>query len=134
PAREPPAHARHASARESGACSRRYGRRAPGVHRLHDRLGPRRCRRAVDGRSDARSRCAEMTARHDVVFVSMPFGPLFSPSLALSLLQPHVQARGLSCSIEYFTLAYAERIGQALYSKILTEHRAMARGFVGEWI
>jgi ribosomal peptide maturation radical SAM protein 1 len=75
-----------------------------------------------------------MSARRDVVFVSMPFGPLFSPSLALSLLQPQVHARGLSCSIEYFTLAYAERIGQSLYSKILTEHRAMARGFVGEWI
>ena len=75
-----------------------------------------------------------MTARRDVVFVSMPFGPLFSPSLALSLLQPQVHARGLSCSIEYFTLAYAERIGQALYSKILTEQRAMARSSVGEWI
>ena len=75
-----------------------------------------------------------MTARPDVVLVSMPFGPLFSPSLALSLLQPQVQARGLACRVEYFTLAYAERIGQSLYSKILTEHRAMARGFVGEWI
>jgi ribosomal peptide maturation radical SAM protein 1 len=75
-----------------------------------------------------------MTAHYDVVFVSMPFGPLFSPSLALSLLQPQVQARGLACRVEYFTLAYAERVGQSLYSKILAEHRAMARGFVGEWI
>ncbi|PYQ80719.1 MAG: hypothetical protein DMG03_21870 [Acidobacteria bacterium] len=75
-----------------------------------------------------------MTARHDVVFVSMPFGPLFSPSLALSLLQPQVHARGLACRVEYFTLAYAERVGHSLYSKILAEHRAMARSFVGEWI
>ena len=44
-----------------------------------------------------------------LVFVSMPFGPLFSPSLALSLLQPQVHARGLACRVEYFTLAYAER-------------------------
>jgi ribosomal peptide maturation radical SAM protein 1 len=70
----------------------------------------------------------------DVLLVSMPFGPVFSPSLGLSLLQPQVRARGLSCRIEYFTLPFAERIGQLLYSKIASEHRAMARAFVGEWI
>src|SRR5438034_544993 len=48
----------------------------------------------------------------DVVLVSMPFGPLLSPSLGLSLLQPQVRARGLSCRIEYLTLAFAERIGR----------------------
>ena len=31
-----------------------------------------------------------MTKPLDVLLVSMPFGPLFSPSLALSLLQPQV--------------------------------------------
>ncbi len=70
----------------------------------------------------------------DVLLVSMPFGPLFSPSLALSLLQPQVCARGLTCDIEYFTLPFGERIGQSLYSKICSEHRAMSRAFVGEWI
>ncbi|HZR23011.1 MAG TPA: RiPP maturation radical SAM C-methyltransferase [Vicinamibacterales bacterium] len=70
----------------------------------------------------------------DVLLVSMPFGPLLSPSLGLSLLQPQIRARGLSCDIVYFTLPYAERIGQPLYSKILNENRSMARGFAGEWI
>jgi ribosomal peptide maturation radical SAM protein 1 len=70
----------------------------------------------------------------DVLLVSMPFGPLFSPSLGLSLLQPQVRARGLTCRVEYFTLPFAERIGQRLYSAILNENRAMARAFVGEWI
>lgn len=70
----------------------------------------------------------------DVVLVSMPFGPLFSPSLGLSLLQPQVRGRGLSCRVEYFTLPFAERIGQALYSKIVSEKAAMTRAFVGEWI
>ncbi|MBI3403331.1 MAG: RiPP maturation radical SAM protein 1 [Acidobacteria bacterium] len=70
----------------------------------------------------------------DVLLVSMPFGPLFSPSLGLSLLQPQVHARGLNCRVEYFTLPFGERIGQALYSKIASEHRAMSRAFVGEWI
>jgi ribosomal peptide maturation radical SAM protein 1 len=70
----------------------------------------------------------------DVVLVSMPFGALLSPSLGLSLLQPQVRARGLSCSVDYFTLAFAERIGQALYSKIVSEKPSMTRAFVGEWI
>ena len=71
----------------------------------------------------------------DVLLVSMPFGPLFSPSLGLSLLQPQIHARGLSCRIEYFTLAFAEQVvGQELYGKIASESRAMSRAFAGEWI
>ena len=70
----------------------------------------------------------------DVLLVSMPFGPLLSPSLALSLLQPQVEARGLTCRVDYFTLPFAERIGEPLYSRITTENRAMSRAFVGEWI
>jgi ribosomal peptide maturation radical SAM protein 1 len=70
----------------------------------------------------------------DVVLVSMPFGPLLSPSLALSLLQPQVRARGLSCRIEYFTLRFAERIGQTLYLKIVSDKNSIVRAFVGDWI
>src|SRR5205085_2106334 len=74
-------------------------------------------------------------AVNDVVLVSMPFGPLFSPSLGLSLLQPQVQARGLGCRIEYFTLPFADQVvGEHLYSRIASESRAMSRAFVGEWI
>lgn len=75
-----------------------------------------------------------MSAPLDILLVSMPFGPLLSPSLGLSLLQPQAVARGLSCRCEYFTLAFGERIGEALYSKITSQHRAMSRAFVGEWI
>lgn len=71
----------------------------------------------------------------DVLLVSMPFGPLFSPSLGLSLLQPQVQARGLTCRVEYFTIDFAEQVvGQGLYGKIASESRAMSRAFAGEWI
>ena len=70
----------------------------------------------------------------DVVLVSMPFGPLLSPSLGLSLLQPQIRRRGLSCDVEYFTLAFAERIGQPLYSRIVSEKASLTRAFVGEWI
>jgi hypothetical protein len=47
----------------------------------------------------------------DVVLVSMPFGPLFWPSLGLSLLKPPLVGRGVSVSIKYFTIPFAERIG-----------------------
>ena len=70
----------------------------------------------------------------DVLLLSMPFGPLFSPSLGLSLLQPQVRAGGLTCRIEYLTLPFADHIGQALYSKIASESRAISRAFAGEWI
>src|SRR5262245_54420844 len=98
------------------------------------------CRRkaAAPGRRRTRAGCARScvsrSAMTDVLLASMPFGPLLSPSIGLSLLQPQVRSRGLSCRIEYFTLAFADRIGQALYSKITVEHRAMTRAFVGEWI
>jgi len=75
-----------------------------------------------------------MTPSTDVLLVSMPFGPLLSPSLGLSLLQPQVAARDLTCRSLYFTLAFGERIGEKLYSKITSENRAMSRSFVGEWI
>ena len=75
-----------------------------------------------------------MTSHADVLLVSMPFGPLFSPSLGLSLLQPQLARRGFASRIEYFTLPWAERIGERLYSRIITENRAMSRAFVGEWI
>ena len=75
-----------------------------------------------------------MTTAVDVLLVSMPFGPLMSPSLALSLLQPQVAARGLTCRSEYFTLGFAERIGEPQYCKITNELRAFTRSFVGEWI
>ena len=75
-----------------------------------------------------------MTMPIDVLLVSMPFGPLMSPSLGLSLLQPQVAARGLTCRSEYFTLGFGERIGEPLYCKITNELRAFSRSFAGEWI
>jgi ribosomal peptide maturation radical SAM protein 1 len=70
----------------------------------------------------------------DVLLVSMPFGPLLSPSLGLSLLQPQVCARGLACEIAYGTLRFADEIGQSLYHRIASEQRVLTRGFAGEWI
>jgi ribosomal peptide maturation radical SAM protein 1 len=70
----------------------------------------------------------------DVVLVSMPFGPLFWPSLGLSLLQPQLAARGVSSTIRYFTIPFAERIGERLYSTIAMSERLSMREQAGEWI
>ena len=53
----------------------------------------------------------------------MPFGPLFWPSLGLSLLKPPLVERGIPVSIEYFTIPFAERIGESLYSTIAMSSR-----------
>jgi ribosomal peptide maturation radical SAM protein 1 len=69
-----------------------------------------------------------------VVLVSMPFGPLFWPSLGLSLLKPPLVERGISVSIKYFTIPFAERIGESLYSTIAMSSRVGMREQAGEWI
>jgi ribosomal peptide maturation radical SAM protein 1 len=69
-----------------------------------------------------------------VWLVSMPFGPLFSPSLALSLLKASLAAQGLPARVRYFSLDFAERIGQAFYSDIAAEGRPPLITLAGEWI
>jgi hypothetical protein len=79
----------------------------------------------------ARRRSRDDGADH-VLLVSMPFAAVLA-SLGLSLLQPQVLARGLSCRCEYFTLTFGERIGEAR----LEDHQpepTMARASCGEWI
>jgi ribosomal peptide maturation radical SAM protein 1 len=69
-----------------------------------------------------------------VLLVSMPFGPVFSPSLGLSLLQARLAAEGRRARILYFTVDFAERIGQVLYSQIAVEGKPSIRELAGEWI
>jgi ribosomal peptide maturation radical SAM protein 1 len=70
----------------------------------------------------------------DVLLVSMPFGDAFSPSIGLSLLQPQVRRRGLTCDIVYLTIPFAELIGQDLYCSMASNRRGSLGDFVGEWI
>ena len=63
----------------------------------------------------------------------MPFGVLYSPSLALGNLQARLQAAGIAAECRHFTVDYAARIGVEAYNRI-------AGGFpnttslLGEWI
>ncbi|MFN7918188.1 MAG: RiPP maturation radical SAM C-methyltransferase [Vicinamibacterales bacterium] len=70
----------------------------------------------------------------DVVLVSMPFGPLQRPSLALSLLQPPLDARGISTQVRYLAIPFAERIGVDLYQSIASGYRPTTREQAGEWV
>jgi ribosomal peptide maturation radical SAM protein 1 len=69
-----------------------------------------------------------------VWLVSMPFGPVFSPSLALSLLKASLTAQGLPARVRYFSIDFAERIGQAFYCDIAAEGRPPLVTLAGEWI
>src|SRR3954471_20142188 len=69
----------------------------------------------------------------DVLLVSLPFGMLESPSLALGILQARLGAAGIGSRTRHFTLDHAARIGAEAYRRI-------AAGFprttdlLGEWI
>ena len=69
----------------------------------------------------------------DVVLVSMPFGPLWQPSIGLSLLKATLTPGRVSTKILYFTLPFAKQIGSSLYDYIAAGH-PNTTDLVGEWI
>lgn len=70
----------------------------------------------------------------DVALVSMPFGPLFSPSIGLSLLKSGLTRAGFSSRVHYFTIDFAERVGSQFYLGVADGHRPALRNLPGEWI
>ena len=69
-----------------------------------------------------------------VGLVSMPFGPVFSPSIALSLLKSALTGAGIPSRIHYFTIPFAERIGTRFYQGIAGGNRPSMTKLAGEWI
>jgi len=69
----------------------------------------------------------------DVALVSMPFGPLHSPSIGLSLLKATLAPLPVSTYIFYFTLRFASLIGPSLYIDI-AEGRPDFTDLIGEWL
>ena len=69
----------------------------------------------------------------DVVLVSLPFGVLNSPSLALGILQARLNAAGIATASRYLTLDYAARVGVDLYNKIAAG-LPHTTDLLGEWI
>src|SRR6516225_5975659 len=66
------------------------------------------------------------------LLVSMPFSTLHYPSIGLSLLKPALQATGVECSVRYFFLDYADRVGIEAYN-LITDPQCY-QALVGEWI
>ncbi len=64
----------------------------------------------------------------------MPFGPEMSPSLGLSLLKASLKPHGVSVRVLYFTLRFAELLGEKLYTKIATDGTRSIRELAGEWV
>jgi ribosomal peptide maturation radical SAM protein 1 len=67
-----------------------------------------------------------------VLLVSMPFGPLFLPSIGLGLLKAALSSHTISGKTLYFTLQFAELIGVPLYLQIACEKPVT--DLIGEWI
>ena len=64
----------------------------------------------------------------------MPFGGVFSPSIGLSLLKAELAAQGIPARVLYFSIRFAELVGQDFYYKLQTEGKPPAESLAGEWI
>ena len=69
----------------------------------------------------------------DVLFISMPFGPLISPSLGLSLLKACLTDSSITSEIKYFSFDYAMVCGFELYQNIASYYPAM-ECLPGDWV
>jgi len=72
-------------------------------------------------------------ADHDVLLVSMPFGSLCDPSIALGLLKAGLNRAGISCAVRYFTFPLAATIGEQLYHD-LANGKPRTVAMLGEWL
>lgn len=70
----------------------------------------------------------------DVLLVCMPFGPVFSPSLGLSLLKAALHREGIPASVRYFSIGFAELIGQHFYYGVASRSRPPVIELPGEWV
>jgi ribosomal peptide maturation radical SAM protein 1 len=70
----------------------------------------------------------------DVLLVCMPFGPVFSPSIGLSLLTASLHRQHIASAITYFSIRFAELIGQHTYCGIETGERPPVVDLAGDWI
>ncbi len=75
-----------------------------------------------------------MTAPDEVLLVCMPFGDVFAPSIGLSLLKAELAAQGMAAPVRYFSIRFAELVGQDFYYGISTDGRPSLENLAGEWI
>lgn len=68
-----------------------------------------------------------------VVLVNMPFGPLQTPSMGLSLLKPALKAVGIESHVFYFHLRFAQQFGVSLYTAISGNYSGVT-DLTGDWL
>src|SRR4051812_16361764 len=67
------------------------------------------------------------------ILVMAPFGPVYAPSLALSVLKVVAQQQGHRCSVRYSNVHFADLIGFPFYHRI-SEGYPGTTSLIGEWI
>lgn len=68
----------------------------------------------------------------DVLLATMPFGPLYQPSIGLTLLKDSLSPLNLQAEILYLTLQFGNQIGPKLYNRIAAGRPY--QDLVGEWL
>jgi ribosomal peptide maturation radical SAM protein 1 len=86
----------------------------------------------ASGAPDAQSAGAASSAER-VLLISMPFGALERPSLALGLLQAYCRQLNVQCDTRYLTFAFAERIGLGNYLWLCSDEVPYT-AFAGDWL
>jgi len=66
----------------------------------------------------------------DVCLVNMPYSPITRPSLALGVLKACLRGTGISCSVEYANLRFADLIGMDAVRVIANSRN---EDLIGEW-
>ncbi len=74
-----------------------------------------------------------MNTHNKVLLISMPFAPLFRPSIGLGLLQAKAKSLGIDCSTIYFSLEFGARTSTGAYLRI-SESFPEAIDLAGEWV
>lgn len=70
-----------------------------------------------------------------MLLICMPFGPHTSPSIALSLLKAQLRDSDVSVGVRYFSIDFADLVGERRYARIATDSGAPAiRELAGEWL
>lgn len=75
-----------------------------------------------------------MTGSDEVLLVCMPFGGVFAPSIGLSLLKAELAAEGIPARVLYFSIRFAELVGQDFCYKLSTDGTPSVENLAGEWI
>lgn len=73
-----------------------------------------------------------MASPTKVLLINMPFGPIATPSLGLSLLQAGLKREGIESRVCYFNLRFANLIGEDAYWQIANE--SVTSDLLGEWV